>query len=294
MSKVYFVVHTKVTDPEKEVNIRIRFKSGKTDQSTASNESLKLKYWNLQKQDFTKANFKGKDALLGRLRKLKDHVLDEAIKVKDFQSGWLLGIVETYLNPDGDKEDMDSMFSWMENHIREMKIATRTKYKYDAMLLSLKEYNPKMDWSDFTHQFYKSYIKSLEKKGLAKNTIFDRIKVIKAIARAGELAKVNKYNDYQFFKLEPEESDNIYLNDSEIARLANVNLSRHKHLEETRDLFVVACWVGCRFGDFNKITPDNIKNNLIHFKQAKTKGKVIIPLHPTVKRILEKYNGKLP
>lgn len=123
MSKVYFVVHTKVTDPEKEVNIRIRFKSGKTDQSTSSNESLKLKYWNLQKQDFTKANFKGKDALLGRLRKLKDHVLDEAIKVKDFQSGWLLGIVETYLNPDGDKEEMDGMFSWMENHIREMKIA---------------------------------------------------------------------------------------------------------------------------------------------------------------------------
>ena len=120
------------------------------------------------------------------------------------------------------------------------------------------------------------------------------MKVIKAIARAAQMAKVNNFDDYQFYKLEPEESDNIYLNEEEIARIAKVNLSRHRHLEETRDMFVVACWVGCRFGDFNKITPQNIKNNLIYFKQSKTKGRFIIPLNPVVKSIIDKYCGKLP
>ena len=103
MSKIYLKVNTTITDPNKEVVIRIRFKSGKTDQATTTGESVKLKYWNLEKQNFTKANFKGKETLLGRLRRLQDHVLDEAAKTNIYPSGWLLNVVDRYLYPESYK-----------------------------------------------------------------------------------------------------------------------------------------------------------------------------------------------
>ncbi|MCK3684382.1 site-specific integrase [Maribellus sp. YY47] len=295
MAKVYFKVLTKATDQSKDVFIRIRFKSGSTDQSTTTGETIKLEYWNIEKQDFTKAYFKGKDPLQNRLQKLKSHVLEESLETNEYPKGWLLSVVDQYRFPKKyEKLLSTAIYDWAERHIASINVAKRTKYKYEAMLKSLKEFDPDLDWKGLDLAFMKKYSLNLERQGLAQNTIFDRMKVIKALARAAEEEKVNLYSDYKAFKLKTEESDNIYLNEEEISRISRVNLDRHPWLYDTRDLYVIASWVGVRFSDYDKISSENIKGNLIYFKQAKTKGRVIIPLHPVVKEILERHDWKLP
>lgn len=71
-------------------------------------------------------------------------------------------------------------------------------------------------------------------------------------------------------------------------------MSNHTHLERIRDLFLVGCWTGLRFGDLSRVKPENIKDGFIEIEQAKTMGLVIIPLHHYVTAILGKYNGELP
>lgn len=300
MAKVYFKVLTKATEPEKEVFIRVRFKTSivingrrKTiDQGVTTGETVKLKYWNLETQSLRKSDFKGKDALVSRLEKLKGAIIEEALKAEGkFTKGWLNSVVH---KSDEDEEINIELLPWLENYIKNLHVAKRTKYKYLATYKSLQDYNSQLRWADLDHRFYINYVSALQKQGWAKNTIFDRIKVIKAIARAGEIAKVHNSTDYKQFRLETEESDSVYLNESEISRILKVNLSRHPWLIETRDLFVLACWLGVRFGDFDKIRSENIKGNLIYFKQAKTRGRVVVPLHPMAKAIIDKYNGELP
>ena len=72
-------------------------------------------------------------------------------------------------------------------------------------------------------------------------------------------------------------------------------LAIRRQLEDrVRDLFIVGCWTGLRFSDWNQIRPENISDGFLELKQQKTGGAVVIPLHPTVQAILDKYDGNLP
>jgi integrase len=59
-------------------------------------------------------------------------------------------------------------------------------------------------------------------------------------------------------------------------------------------LFLVGCWTGCRFSDISQITPENITGGFIRMKQYKTGTPVVIPLHPVVTVLINKYGGQLP
>jgi len=73
-----------------------------------------------------------------------------------------------------------------------------------------------------------------------------------------------------------------------------VNLSKTPYLDRVRDCFLLLAWTGCRFSDLEKIGKADIKDGFITFRQQKTNEKVIIPLHPVVLEILEKYSYNLP
>jgi len=101
-------------------------------------------------------------------------------------------------------------------------------------------------------------------------------------------------DQYRGFKTLTEESQNIYLTPEELQEIYQLDLSDKPSLEKTRDLFIVGCWTGLRYSDWNKIAPENIKGELITIFQEKTGQKVVVPIHPTVRQILNKYDGILP
>lgn len=138
--------------------------------------------------------------------------------------------------------------------------------------------------------------KEVIKKSYSLNNVGKYIQVVKTFLN---YATENGYNSnlyYQTkqFKAHKVAGFSIYLNESELTDLYNLDLSLQPHFERVRDLFIVGCWTGLRFSDFTSIKPENIKGDFLHIKTFKTGEPVIVPIHQMVKSIMAKYSGKYP
>ena len=87
----------------------------------------------------------------------------------------------------------------------------------------------------------------------------------------------------------------MYLNDSELTQIYNIDLSLAKRLDRVRDLFIIGCCTGLRFSDLSQLCADNFSGDgTITIKTIKTGHTVVIPLHTRVRLIMEKYGYDLP
>ncbi len=185
---------------------------------------------------------------------------------------------------------------------------------YQQTLNCIKDYardkNKRVDFDTMDLDFYADFVEYLEtvkkttnekgkkvkKYGFTANNIGKHIKNLKRIL--GEAAtpemNVNKFTYYKRFKAIKEETDAIYLNESELQALYDLDLANNPKLDRVRDLFLVGCWTGLRFSDFTNIHAKDIQGDFLHIKTQKTGEKVVIPLHWTVKAIMSKYNHCLP
>lgn len=95
----------------------------------------------------------------------------------------------------------------------------------------------------------------------------------------------------RYFKKPSEESETIYLSEDELYRIKTTILP-NRHLDNVRDLFLLACYTGVRSQDYDKLNKRSLINGgtMLKVRTEKTDEEVIIPLHPVAKSILEKYN----
>ncbi|MBN2660432.1 MAG: tyrosine-type recombinase/integrase [Tannerellaceae bacterium] len=295
MGKVYFKVNTTTEDPNREVTIRIRFKDGKVDQSTTTGEQLKLQHWDLAKQKFKRTRFPGKDKMINRLDKLKIHVLDEALKTSRYEKGWLFGVVDKKLHPEKYKKKLEqTMFEWIEAWIDRSENTYHAIRPYHSALNDMRDFNPELDWAAINFEFYEEFVRYLKGKDYSKNTISARIKNLKVFCNAALERGMHTNIAFKSFKKQTEESFNVYLNETELDTIYCLDLSSTPYLDRARDIFLVGCRTGCRFSDLHKVSRNNIENDMLYIEQQKTEKRVVIPLHPIVKSILEKYAGELP
>lgn len=152
----------------------------------------------------------------------------------------------------------------------------------------------KYDFKDIDLDFYHDFSKYLTQHvGFAQNTVGKQIRILKIFLNAATERGTNTNFAFKSkrFKVVSEKVDSIYLSESELESLYSLNLSKDKRLDKVRDLFLVGCWTGLRFSDFTNIKLENIKGEYIEIETQKTAEKVTIPLHPTVKAIMSKYQG---
>ena len=97
---------------------------------------------------------------------------------------------------------------------------------------------------------------------------------------------------YKGFKRLQFDTDTIYLNEQEIDKMYMLDLSKNKRLERIRDLFIVECLTGVRYGDLMKITKEDIFKDSIKIKVSKTGQVLHTLLLPKTKKILKKYNSQ--
>lgn len=196
-----------------------------------------------------------------------------------------------------------NFFSFVTEYINSV-VSLRKKSSivvYRNVLKTLKEFEShskkRINFDSITLDFYNEYSDYLQKvKKFKPNTIGKHFKTIKTFLNEATERGLNKKMDYQSkrFKVIQEDIDSIYLNDSELETLYNLNLSKKKHLEKVRDLFIVGCHTGLRFSDFTQLKPENITNGMIKIRTQKTNSNVVIPVHPKVNEILLKYKNSLP
>lgn len=152
----------------------------------------------------------------------------------------------------------------------------------------------KIDFDSIDLDFYYDFSEHLTKEHeFAANTIGKQIKTIKTFLNEATERGINKNIAYKSkkFKVLKEDTDSIYLNQEELKLIQSLDLNNNLKLDRVRDLFLVGCWTGLRFSDFSDIKKENIKNDFIEIKTQKTGESVVIPIHDTVKQILQKYKG---
>lgn len=254
-----------------------------------------------------------KDRINKDLRTLKNYVFNELSKVTDIDNipnDWLNRTIDKYWNPEKYKEKVLDLFSFIQDFIDKASTRINPKsgrpvcYKmireYERTFFYLKEFSKKigkaLDFKDIDLDFYYGFVEYLQSLNLATNTIGKKIQTLKIFLNAATDLGFNQYRHFKSsrFNAISEESESIYLNQEELKRIYDLDLADNPRLDKVRDLFIVGCWTGVRFSDIPQITPDAIKDNYISIKQSKTGGKVVIPVHDTVKAILDKYNGTLP
>ncbi len=83
-------------------------------------------------------------------------------------------------------------------------------------------------------------------------------------------------------------STKIYLKESEIKKIQELDLSKWSYLLKARDIFLCGYFTALRHSDYSRISEEHIKNNLLEIHLEKTKNLVRIPIKPALKNILEK------
>lgn len=108
--------------------------------------------------------------------------------------------------------------------------------------------------------------------------------------------KINKsLNQRIYIDKESSEVESVYLNEEEIKKIYNLDLSHDFELDNARDNLVISCFSGLRVSDLmTGLKTDNIKEGFISVKTKKTKTFVTIPVHSYCESILRKRFGQLP
>ena len=155
-----------------------------------------------------------------------------------------------------------------------------------------------IDFDSINQTFIDNFIQFLLKEyDNSNNTInknIDNLKMFMTWSKSRDFHKSTNFTEIQ--KLKPFENEIIYLNEDELLRLEELDLSSNKHLEMNRDLFLFGCYTGQRFSDYSNFDKSELNNNFWVVNQRKSVGNSVvrIPLIPQAQQILKKYNNELP
>jgi integrase len=160
--------------------------------------------------------------------------------------------------------------------------------------------NKDFDLSELDKEVLKSFQSSMYKKEYSSTYVDKLWRTLKSVLNAAEEEKLTVNQDFKsktlLIKKVP--VDNIYLTEDELKSMYDLNLSNGSPLEKVRDTFIVGAYTGLRYGDLQSLTLKNLtaKNgkDYLTVYTGKTNTKVVIPVHPYVRKILTKYNGNLP
>lgn len=169
------------------------------------------------------------------------------------------------------------------------KKATQRSYQYLCNEIE-KDYG-RITLDDITHDWIEKYRAALKKTGVSENTIRGRMKLLKCITN--EAMKRNLITDdpFKFITIGHMTARVGYLEADEVRRLEELELSGQE--EKVRDIFLLACYTGLRYGDLSTLEEATIENGILSKKMHKTNFWVHIPIDTIfwgkARKIIDKY-----
>lgn len=191
--------------------------------------------------------------------------------------------------------------TWMREFVTQSKKKAGTAQVYNATIDHLEGYakkkNVSLTWESFDLDFYESFVDHLYGLKHNDNTVGKYIRKLKHLI--SEAFERNLHTNLSFkkksFKAPSAEVDEIYLSDAEIIQFYNADVPE---LLESKMRFVFGCWVGLRFGDLNKINPNQVQKGLsgpiLKVVTQKTGEEVMIPFHPLAEEIWNYWQKNPP
>ncbi len=262
-----------------------------------------------------------RDKMNSQLSGLSNHVYNsynESFAYGEvLDKNWLEGVVASFFKrPKGQvslglKPELVYVYDfgnwWLDN-----KASTWKSLKFNSMpkrtigvhrnaLCLFKEFEDgeKIKFSQLDNDLVYRFLDFLDEKNYAPSSakkFFDRIRFLINRASAEGVKNIGAIDGKIYYK--KSDGNNVevpYLNEDEIKKIMDLDLSDKDDLDAVRDNFIISLWTGLRISDFNKnLDVKNIDGDYINIKTGKTGEWVLIPMHPNVKRVLNKRAGALP
>lgn len=256
------------------------------------------------------------------LKKLKIDLDDLCTKVEqkynlatstgsEINGDWLQDAIDEILNKKK-RTDLDRLTNYFQYYIDSLPNKVDSKGRRGASKSTITKYTTILSKiKDFEkHQKKNYYIKDVdlkfrhdlikyftEEENLGTNTTGRYIKFIKTVCYDARKNGIETNYQLESIKGYTENVQKIFLTFDELEIIEEKRFDRPA-LENAKDWLIIGCYIGQRVSDLLVLTNKNIhvRNGLelIELTQKKTGKLVAIPLHPKVKEILNKRNGKFP
>lgn len=318
MAKINFYLRDKESSKPTPILLFISY-NGLRLTKVATGETIEPQFWDtktqrakLTKRFPTHPEF---NTRLSRIATLAENVLRQYMNDHDQQPPTpetYRALLNQLLNRTPSKSETPALnlFGFIEGFLKEYetklndktaKPVTKTTLRvYRQSLRVLREFkeaefkNREFSFAQIDYHFYTQLQQYLVRQNYATNTIGKHIRTLKTFfLEAKERGLMPQFSTKKF-KAVSESSDAIYLNEHELTLLFEMDLTSNSKLEKVRDLFMVGCWTGLRFSDFTRIRKEDIDDKYIELETQKTGEVVVIPIHPYIRTILERYHDKTP
>jgi len=201
-------------------------------------------------------------------------------------------------------KNRQSIVEYLDNKIDEKRSKQVTKSSIDHLTrlrTKLKEFSKSSNYlfEDFDRELFDDFKDYLFELRLGQNYIRDLLKRFKTIFKNSFNEGLHKNNSYELIPLpEYKPVDNVVLSMEELKKIYKYDFSTNEKFEKVRDLFIIQCDSGLRFGDLKSITTDSIiekdEKVIIKVFTSKTNTEVFYPISKRSLKIIEKYGGFPP
>jgi integrase len=179
-------------------------------------------------------------------------------------------------------KDMPRIYKNMKFHLEEFQEYRNEKITFDSLDFEFYE-----RFVDFLANHYVQKRSKNKTVGLKTNTVGKTIKQFRTFLRNRIRKRIISPIDMEGWTILEDEVDAVYLQPSEISLIEKVDLQEYPHLTVYKEYFVLGCLTGLRFSDFSKLDEYDVRDGFIFKKQQKSDHRVVIPLRPRAKEILE-------
>ncbi|MBO7256331.1 MAG: site-specific integrase [Bacteroidales bacterium] len=176
------------------------------------------------------------------------------------------------------------------------KVNSTALYKYQKNMERVAEYLKTLNMTDIKlRDITPSFIEGFQNyclKTLNNSTSNKQLKMFKRILSYAVKERLLDVSPFQLvLKEDKKKYDTLSLN--EVKYLMSLKIT-DKRVDNIRDMFCLQALTGLSYSDMASLTKDDIHNDVIIKKRQKTDITFTIPLFPTSKKILEKYDYQLP
>lgn len=205
-----------------------------------------------------------------------------------------------------EKPDFDNLFDYLTHFIIRCEKGLRLSDKglpltessvktYRTMLRNVKLFKDEgndVSFGSLGLEFYEDYREFLTidlKYGA--NTVGKHLRTLKAVVNeAREDGFTAAIFSGKRYKIKNETVTSVYLDKGELQKIWGLDLSANPTtLERARDLFIIGANTALRFGDWLKLDPRRMVDDIIEVKTQKTGATVAVPINGMVKDVFAKY-----
>lgn len=261
---------------------------------------LQSKHWDAQKAR-VKRNHPNVKTLNLKIRDAYNHVESKVLELELSKPTYQLQDIKN-LFIEQETEKSITVFSFADDIIQQMKQAKRigNAQSYKNGIVKLKEYiggKENFTFEEIDYNFLCEWEADLLGGGLKINSVAAYFKAIRAIYNRAIKAGIVNRNVYPFdeYKIRTEKTVNRALSKEQIQQIEQLELLPNTAISRARDYFMLSFYlIGINFRDLAFLTVDNLHNDRIIYKRAKT-GKIYsVKLINPASKILDKYKAINP